>query len=660
MKHSRRDFLKLGGGLIVSLQLPISVAATLSSSAESSSFSPNAFIRITKDSEVHFIMPRAEMGQGILTGLTTLIAEELDMQPAQINVTLAPVDKAFNNPNMNMQVTGGSTSMMAHYQPLREAAAITRKLLLQAAAQQLSAPEQQLECRDRQIYWQQNTYPFGDFVDLASTLPTPTDVVLKPASQFKLIGQYNARLDALAKSTGQAEFSLDVEIPDLYRAALKRCDVIGGTVKSVDSKAAENMPGVKQVVTIFNGVAVVAQSYWQARQALDALTIEWDYPALASVNSEQIEQQLKTALEQEEGEVAESTDFDGDPLAGAAKFIEADYYAPYLAHSTMEPMNCTAVVSADHCELWVATQGPDVSQQIAAEYTGIAKKHITVNSTMLGGGFGRRSNQDYVAETVSIAKASGLAVQLVWSREDDTRNDFYRPASMAHMKAAISESGMLQSWTAKRAGANIMPYMIDEAMGVMAPSFIPRGLVDWISKRSYGAFDGWIVDPSSVEGLFGDYESPHTEVRHVTVDPGLRVGFWRAVGNSGHAFIKESFADEIAQASNKDPLQWRLEHTANNPRLRKVIEIAAEKAGWGKAMKSGHFLGLASHFCFNTYVARLNTYVSLKATTTDQTKPLPQMINEHHGSGLAITGFIFSDDGSRKPALLGRGLSIEP
>ncbi|GAB3110600.1 xanthine dehydrogenase family protein molybdopterin-binding subunit [Aestuariicella hydrocarbonica] len=609
LSQGRRQFLKLmgvaGGGLI--LGLPLTGCNTKPYPfTEKNQWQPDAFLQFSEQGDVRFFLPQAEMGQGVTMGLATLIAEELDMNPAEIQITHAGVHKDYVAPAMGAQITGGSSSIRVRYEAIRQSAATAKFLLLQAASQQLQVPVGELTLSQGQVHYSDQTAPMANFVAIAArlSLPEPEQVVLKDSKDFQWIGHDRGpRIDALAKVTGTAEFGIDVDIPGLKRAALKRCPVIGGKVKSFETHGAEAQPGVLKILTIDNGVAVLADHYWQARKALNLIEVVWDFPQLVQVSSSDIEQLLTEGLKRE-GEEAFTQGQGAEGLTAARKTLKARYQVPYVAHATMEPMNCVVHLQGQRGELWVPTQAPDVAQAIMSEHSGIDRDKIQVHSTYLGGGFGRRGFHDFVAEATQIAKLSGEPVQLIWNREDDTQNDYYRPAAMADFEAGLDTNGQLQSWTVKRAGPNVLPYMFDEAMGAVLPDFLPQPMVEWASKRGYGIFDGWTVDSSSIEGLYEDYTIEHKEVRHVTVDPGLRCGFWRAVGHSFSGFFAESFMDELATLAGEDPLTFRLRHLDDNPRLKHVLSLAAEKAGWG-APKPGRFLGLAAVASFQSYVAEV-------------------------------------------------------
>lgn len=609
---SRRSFLKslgiVGGGLVIGV--PLSACATryphTADVGNQAQLQANAYLQITADNQIHFYMGRSEMGQGTYTGLTTLIAEELDVAPTAITVHHAPAHKAFNNTDYGQQVTGGSTSMKTSYLPMRQAAANAKAVLKQAASKQLSVNAAQLTTDNGAIIANGNAIPYGEFVELAATLDVPDDAPLKDKRDFKYIGKDRPRLDGKAKATGTAEFGIDVDFPGLYRAVLVRCPVATGTVKSVNDKKALAMAGVKKVVTIHNGVAVIAENYWQAKQAAPALDIEWDLPkTLSGFSSDSGKAQFEAALSSDDYDVSMDQGDGVDGLETAKQVISADYWAPYLAHATMEPLNCTVKIENDEMDIWVGSQSPGFAKGLASFYGDVDKDKIRVHSTFLGGGFGRRSASDFVGEAAAIAKESGLPIQLVWSREDDTRHDLYRPAAMARFQIGVNKDGQIDSWVVRRSGPNIMAYTIDEALDALAPGFLPNGMVNWMSKAGYGMFDGLTVDHSSVEGLYEDYDAPNKEVQHVTVDPGLPCGFWRSVGHSFSGFFKESMMDEVAFSQKQDPVAYRLAHTKNNPRLNNVIKVAAEKSAWGQAQTQKRHLGFSAHTSFLAHVAQV-------------------------------------------------------
>jgi len=611
---SRRSFIKnmslAGAGLVVGLPLTACVNASLPNK-DKSALTPNALLQITNDNTINFYLPRSEMGQGVYTGLTTIVAEELDVHPSSINVINAPVHDDYKNIEYGFQVTGGSNSIRTHFLPLRHLAANARLVIRQAAAQQFNLILEDVKTDNGSIVVNSKSLPYGEFVDRANTLDFPENAALKDKSQFKYMGKNAPRLDGLAKSTGTAQFGIDVDFEGLYRAALKRCPVMGGKVKSFDDSAVRSMRGIKSVVEIHNGVAVIADHYYQAKNALINLKVEWDLPeTLVSFSSDSTASDngkalFKTALDSDKSSNAYEQGNGLEALNNAEQVIEAEYWAPYLAHATMEPMNCTAKLTGKNLELWVGSQAPELAKLAAAYYADLPKDNVTVNSTFLGGGFGRRTSSDFVAEAVAIAKASGFAVQLVWSREDDMKNDFYRPAAMVKFSVGLNNEGLIDSWVVKRAGPQIMPYTIDDVVDGIMPGFVPNRMVDGLSKAGYSLYESLLVDHASVEGLYEDYDVHHKSSDHVTVDPGLPVGPWRSVGHSYSGFFKESMMDEIAAQKKQDAVGFRLKHLKNNPKLANTLSVAADKAGWNKPLPSGHFHGVASHKSFSSFVTQI-------------------------------------------------------
>lgn len=619
---SRRSFLKASGiaagGLIVatSLQSCGSTAAV----PYAKDFQPNAFIQITKDSQILLFVPHAEMGQGVETGLTTLVAEELNTSPHLVQTQFAGNHKAYDIPSYGVQITGGSTSIKERFVPMRQAAASVRELMLQAAAQKLSVPVSQLDFDNGSIVKAGERFSLAEFVDIAKTLPVPEDVTLKSSNEFRFIGK-NAvldksgkmqklhRKDTLAKVLGTAQFGIDVDEPEAKVAFVRTSPVLGGSVKSFDASSAKGMPGVHHVVTIYNGIAVVADGWWQAKQAAEAVKVDWHSTELANYSDTNLESALAKGLDNEEGVEAEEVGDGLDALNRAEKRHKARYKAPYLAHATMEPMNCTVKITGQNMEIWAPTQAPGLAAQIASERSGISRDNILVHTTYLGGGFGRRAVHDYVGQATEIALLTGETVKLVWSRETDTQNDYYRPISWADFEAGLDSDGNIDSWAVKRAGPNIMPYFLDEGLGALMPEMLPQGMVDWLSKQPFGVFENWMADSSSVEGTHEDYAIANKAVHQVTVDPGLRTGFWRSVGHSWSGFFKESFIDELAYEAGQNPLQYRLQHMAE-PRLKNVLRIAAETSNYeyssSTATGSGEKgLGLAAHASFSSYVAQV-------------------------------------------------------
>ena len=610
-RSSRRDFLKSGitasTGLLVACQLPLmSGCATRLPHSSAPAWEPNAWIQITPDNELVFYLDRTEMGQGTLTGMTTLIAEELHTPPHHISVHTAGVHPDYRNPVYGVQVTGGSTSMKTSWEPLRVAAATAREMLIMAAASQWQVQPASCRITDKTVISEGRVFTFGDLADIAKEQPVPDHPPLTPKDRWQFIGKVNQRLDARMKVAGTATFGIDAGVPFAYRAALLRCPVRGGTVKSYDARKAMELPGVIKVVAIDTGIAVLSESYWVAQQALKTISVNWDYPELKNKSSARIHQEFASALAEESGTNVREDGDGSDGLAQAASTLSATYEVPYIAHATMEPMNCTVVLSEDQCEVWAPTQGPDLVAALVEGVTGLRRSQIQVHTTLMGGGFGRRLNQDFAVEAAKIAKVAELPVQLIWSREDDTRNDFYRPTAIAEIKAGLDNEGNLHTWHYKATSTNILAYAFPEMVGAVLPAWFPDGLVSAMGSLGPTIYGGMLTDATSVEGAKEyHYDTPNVEVRHVHHDPGVPVGFLRSVGHSFNGFFVESFMDELAHLADQDPMAYRLAHLQGNPRLCHTLEVLADKGGWGQPSRAGLTQGVASHPSFDSYVSQL-------------------------------------------------------
>jgi isoquinoline 1-oxidoreductase beta subunit len=581
--RGRRQFLKVsaaaGGGLLIGLQLP---AALPDAAAADKEFVPNAWIRIDRDDRVTLRVASSEMGQGVHTAIPMVLAEELECDWSRVTVEMAPADKAYTNPIIGQQLTGGSTAVRAFYTPLRQAGAGARELLIQAAA--LTWKVKTGECRaangvvihqssDRRLR-------YGELAARAATLPAPGEVFLKEPHEFKLIGKPTARLDTPAKVNGAAVFGIDVKLPGLRIAAVERCPVFGGKLKRFDAARAKAVPGVRQVLAIHSGVAVVADSLWAAHLGRAALVVEWDEGANARLSSADLHDRLEQSLKKKPvvarrvGDVAKA-------LKGAARTIDAVYEAPYLAHACMEPMNCTARVTKDQCELWVPTQGQTGAQFVAGHITGLPPEKIKVHTTYLGGGFGRRGEQDFVAEAVELALRTRAPVQVLWTREDDMRHDYYRPATLNRLTAALDADHRPLAWRHEMAGGSIMARVFPDAIK-----------------------DG--IDRTSVEGAANlPYAIPNLQVSWAMDKSAVPVGFWRSVGSSQNAYVTECFLDEVAKAAGQDPFELRRALLAQHPRHRGVLELAAAKAGWGQPLPAGRARGIAVAEAFGSFCAQV-------------------------------------------------------
>ena len=604
---SRRRFLKTsgiaGGGLIVGFGISGCSAGPVPIPPLADDFVPNAFLQITPDNTVRFYCPRDEMGQGVSTGLATLIGEELDVAPWDMEIKWAGVHSDYANPLFGMQGTGGSTSLAAHYEQLRQVGANVRSVLLEAAAHELDKPVASLATEAGHVVADGERHPYGRFVAKAAALEAPQAAPMKSSAEFKYIGAHFPRIDALAKATGTAEFGIDIDIPDLHYAVVRRSPVAGGTLRSYDDAAARAIAGVTDIVEVGSGVAVVADRYWAAKQGADALEVHWDQGELGSVSSADVRTDFQAGLEEE----GDTTGEQGDLAAGfaaATTVIENEYWAPYLAHAPMEPMNAVVRIDGDDAEVWTGCQGIFAAQALVARYADLDKDNVRAHNTYLGGGFGRRATLTHVIEATQAAVATGKPIKVVWSREDDIQNGIYRPASLMRVKAGVDGEGRMVAWQAKRVGGNIMPDTLQNMMPALLPNMVGDGAVDWMVGVAHGTFDGWVVDHSSVEGLYEDYDTPNRAVEHVTVNHGVPLTFWRSVGHSYTAFAKETMVDEVACAAGVDPVEFRLNNTREKARLNHVIHVAGERMRtWQTA--PGRHLGFAAHSSFNTDVAEV-------------------------------------------------------
>ena len=586
MKVDRRGFLQSAAagvtGLVIGFYLPNRLEAR-AAALEALTFAPNAWIRIGTDETVTLVIDKSEMGQGVMTSLLMLIAEELECDWKKIRTVFAPAAKEYANPMFGMQGTGGSTSVRGMWAPLQKAGAQAREMLIAAAAEKWGMDKAVCRAEDSQVINSQTKVrlSYGSLAEAAGKLPVPSEVKLKDPKQFRIVGKAMKRLDAADKTCGRAEFGIDVRQPGMLHAVVARCPVIGGKVASFNADKAKAVHGVKLAVQISSGVAVVADNTWSAMQGRDALEIKWEEGPNAALTSAAIRKILEEGANKPGAAVAKK---EGDVTAGlasAAKKIEAVYQVPFLAHATMEPMNCAAHVRADGCDVWAPTQFQGVNQMTAAKIAGLKPEQVNIHTTYLGGGFGRRAEQDFVIEAVEISKAAGAPVQVTWSREDDVQHDFYRPASYSRFEGGLDAEGWPVAWSNRIACPSIMS------------RFFPGSVKDGL-------------DSSSVEGAAElPYAIPNILVDYQLTETGIPVGFWRSVGNSQNAFFSECFVDELAAAGGKDPYEFRRRLLQKAPRHLAVLELAATKAGWGGALPSGRYRGIAVLNSFGSYVAEV-------------------------------------------------------
>ena len=609
----------------------------------------NGWVKIGTDGQVTVMLARSEMGQGVTTALALLLAEELDADWSKVRTEAAPVDKIYGNVVMladglpfhpddqgsvkrtaswmtakfarelGLMVTGGSSSVKDLWQPMREAGAAARAMLVAAAAKQWGVPAGEIRVANGVVSHASGKQAgFGALAAAAAAESVPSSPVLKSPKDFKLIGQVGVpqaggaagtqgaagtavmppigRLDGPGKLDGTARYGIDVRQPDMLYAAVAMCPVPGGRVKAFDGAAAEKLPGVKKLVKVdplgggSGGVAVLADRPWRAKAALAALKIDWDEGPLAGASSAALMDRLAKTLDSEDGFAYQERGDVQAALKGAAKQIEAEYRAPWLAHATMEPMNCTAQVGPDKATVWVGTQVPSIARGAVAKLLGLKAEQVDIQVQQLGGGFGRRLEIDFILQGAAIAQAAGgVPVQTIWSREDDFGHDFYRPACVARFKAGLDAQGQLLGWWNASAGQAIVHQVLPRAFGLAGAG----------------------PDKTTSEGAFDQpYEWPASRVGHAVVDLPVPVGFWRSVGHSHQAFFKESFLDEVAHAAGQDPLALRRTLLKQHPRHLAVLDRAAQKAGWGQPLAPAadgakKARGIALHQSFGSIVAQV-------------------------------------------------------
>jgi isoquinoline 1-oxidoreductase beta subunit len=573
-------------GLLVGACLPSWTGTDLVNAA--GSFEPNVWIKVNADDTVRIMLTMLEMGQGVMTSMPMLVAEELDFDWSRIKTEWAGADPKYGNPNFGgQQLTAGSNSVRGMWKVLRESGATARVMLVQAAAQTWGVPENSCTTDKGEVIHQASgrRLKYGALVDKAAALPVPTGVTLKDPKNFKVLGNSLARLDVPEKVNGSAVFGIDVKLPGLLTAKVVRCPVFGGKVAGFNADKAKAVPGVKNVVQITNGVAVVADNYWSASRGAQALEVTWDEGRLAKLTSADILAKYRE-LAQQPGKVARN-DGNADSTIASSKSFERTFEAPFLAHATMEPMNCTADVRADGCDVYVPTQGQTPSHQAAVAASGLPADKVKVHVTYMGGGFGRRGEADFVMDAVETSKAIGKPVKVIWSREDDMQHDYYRPVSYARMWGAVDGSGK--------------------------PTVFKQHIVQQSLMKRIGGLPPNGVDFISVDGSANlPYDIPNIRVEYTEHDPGIPFGFWRSVGASFQGFVVEAFIDEMAAAAGKDPFQFRRDLLGKSPRHKAVLELAAEKAEWGKPLAAGRARGIAVMDAFGSYLAQV-TEVSVDA-----------------------------------------------
>jgi len=583
----RRSFIKAslaaGGALLVGFRLPAAGRDLVASSEPEGEFEPNAFIRISKEGRLTVRIGQAEMGQGVLTSFAMIVAEELEIDWEKTSYEPVGADPAFVHPMFGFQGTGGSASIRGFYTPLRKAGASVREILISAAASQWGVEPGTCRAVSGKVLHEASgrSVDFPELFEAAAKLTASAEPKLKDPAEFRLIGKKAKRLDTPEKTNGSAQFGIDVKLPGMLTAQVLRCPVFGGKPSKIDDSAAKKVPGVQAIVPMDYGVGIVADNFWAARKGRQALKVEWENGPNASVTSASIYADFKEAAET--GKAIEARK-QGDVAAAkgsAAKTVEAEYFTPYLAHATMEPMNCAADVRADGCDIHVGTQFPGFVSNAAAPAAGLKPEQVTVHNKLLGGGFGRRAEMDFVVDAVTLSKAVKKPVKVIWTREDDTQHDLYRPATYNKLSAGLDAGGNVVFWQHR---------LVNSSIGA----------------RFFPGFPADRLDDSSVEGANNiPYEIPNIYVDWVRHEPGIPVGYWRSVGSSHTAFTVECFVDEVAAAAGKDPLEFRLSLLEKDQKKAAVLKLVAEKAEWGKPAGEGIFRGIAMAESFGSTVAEV-------------------------------------------------------
>lgn len=585
---SRRHFLTvsaaMGGGLLIGFTTGPSIRDADAAENTGAVFTPNAFVRIGVDGKIVLTMPYVEMGQGTYTSIPMLIAEELEVDLEQVRLEHAPPnEKLYANPLLGVQATGNSNAIRGGWQPLRQAGATARILLMLAAAKRWNVDPASCRAQSGEVHHVPTGrhLKYGELAAAAASLPVPDSVVFKRSEEFKLIGTPAKRLDTPAKVNGTAVYGIDARPPGVKIATIAQSPVFNGRVKSVDDTKAKTVKGVRQIVRLDDAVAVVADHMGAAKKGLAALLIEWDDGPQAKLDTNEIMGALEEAT-LKPGAVAQHVGNIDSAMATAVTKVEANYQVPFLAHATMEPMNCTVHVHKDGCEIWVGNQALGRAQAAAAKTTGLPLDKVVVHNHLIGGGFGRRLEIDGVTRAVQIAMQVEGPVKVIWTREEDIQHDMYRPVFFDRISGGLDANGMPVAWNHRFAGSSVIARWLPPAFN--------KGL-----------------DPDTTEGATNlVYALPNLHVEYLRVEPpGIPTAFWRSVGPSHNVFVIESFMDEMAAAAKQDPVAYRRALLDKTPRAKAVLELAAHKAGWGKPLPKGVGRGVSVQFAFASYLAQV-------------------------------------------------------
>lgn len=615
---NRREMIKIavaaGGGLLVgfSLSEPLGSDAAAQPATRpykadgNGPFEPNAWLRIATDDSITVIVDKSEMGQGVMTALPMILAEEVEADWSRVRAEFAPAAEVYENPVYKMQLTGGSTAIRASWDNLRRAGATARELLVSAGAEAMGVPRSECHAENGSVVHAATgrRMRFGELATRAAAQRTPESVRLKEPAEYKIIGKPLARLDTAAKVAAKAVYGIDIRIPDMLVATVVHPPVFSSQVKSLDASRAKKLPGVKDVLTISSGIAVVADTYWHAAKATEALTIEWSARANDTLTSEEIRRRFAAAAG-DAGRKVHSIGNAPEAFAKASRTVSATYETPYQAHATPEPMTCTAHVRDSACEVWVPTQAQTLAHVTAVALTGLPAGAVSIHTTFLGGGFGRRGDPDVVAEAVEISKAMRAPVKVIWSRSEDIQHDTYNPASLIVMKAALNEDGAPTAWShhlvAPAHLAHLFPLYVPQNLPRWLPQFVRRAASPTVG---YFVADG-VLNKEATKGATPPYAIENIDVVYSRVEPGIPTGAWRSVAHSYNAFAVECFIDELAAAAGRDSLAYRRTLLVKAPRLRHALDTAAKRAGWGRTMAAGTGLGIAVHDYEGTSVAQV-------------------------------------------------------
>ena len=603
---TRRQFLQTtgaaAGSLVLGCQAPARESWPAGPAAEAGDGVFDAWLAITPDGRILVQVHKVEMGQGTYTAFATLVGEELRTDPLSIELIAAPVDAAFGAP---VQGTGGSASLVEIWEPLRETAARARIMLVEAAAQRSGSDGASLVVAEGFVEdpARGERLSFGELAADAARRAAPRQVALTPPEQWRYIGKRTRRVDSAAKVTGQAEYGMDVALPGLRTAVVVHCPHVRGTLVSFDPTRANDIEGVEAVFGLESGVAIVARNYWSARSAARVLEVEWDPGESRGVDSAGIAAGLAAALDGGELHSARDEGEADEKLAAAPAVVEAEYRLPFLAHATMEPMNCTVAPREGSCDVYGGTQAPGLVQDAVAHELGLPRSAVRVHNQLLGGGFGRRFFADMASEAAQIARRVKGPIKLVWSREDDMARDFYRPASLHRLRGSLASDGAPEAWEHKLAAPSLFPSMVSMG-GAVAPEWL-RGVAASVATAVGGRVPRWFGPVLAIEGAKDQpYAVPNVTVEAVAWEAGIPVGIWRSVGHSHNGFVVESFVDELAHAAGRDPASYRRDLLSSHSRHLAALDLVVEQANWGEPAP-GLAQGVAVHESFGTVVAQV-------------------------------------------------------